>query len=155
MAVTVNIEIKKRFKVKAAPGTVFDLLADVPASASHFPKVDDLVDLGDNTYRWEMEKIGVDKYSLQTVYACVYRSSKRAGTVIWTPVEGEGNGIVDGQWTIKKASPSGTNITLETTAALSLPLPRLVKFAVAPLVEREFNALIEEYVANLKATLNA
>jgi carbon monoxide dehydrogenase subunit G len=154
MAFTVDIEVKKRFKVKAPVATVFELLADVPESASHFPKVDELVDLGDNCYRWEMEKIGLDKYNLQTVYACQYRSNKRAGTVTWEPLEDEGNALVDGQWTIKKASPSGTNITLVSTAAIDLPFPKLVKFVVAPLVEREFQGLIDEYIANLKDTLN-
>lgn len=155
MAFVVDIAVKKRFKVKADLATVFELLADVPESASHFPKVDQLVDLGGKSYRWEMEKIGVDKYSLQTVYACQYRSNKRAGTVTWEPIEGEGNGIVEGQWTLKKATPGGTNVTLETTAQLELPLPRLVKFVVAPMVEREFEGLIEEYIENLKETLNA
>jgi len=154
MAFTVEIEVKKRFKVKAAPAAVFELLADVPESVSHFPKVDELVDLGGNAYRWEMEKIGVDRYSLQTVYACQYRSNKRAGTVTWEPIEGEGNGLVEGQWTIKKATPSGSNLTLTTSASLELPLPRLVKFVVAPLVEREFQALIDEYIENLKETLS-
>jgi len=154
MAFTVDIEVKKRFKVKAAAAKVLDLLANVPESASHFPKVDQLVDLGDNCYRWEMEKIGIDKYNLQTVYACQYRSNKRAGTVIWEPIEDEGTAIVDGQWTIKKATPSGTNVTLATTASIDVPLPRLVKFAVGPLVDREFHNLIDEYIANLKETLN-
>lgn len=154
MAFTVDIEIKKRFKVKAAVSAVFEVLADVPESASHFPKVDELVDLGDNCYRWEMEKIGLDKYNLQTVYACQYRSNKRAGTVTWEPLEDEGNALVEGKWTLKKATPSGTNVTLATTASLTLPFPKLVKFAVAPLVQREFEGLIEEYIANLKETFN-
>ena len=154
MAFTVDIEIKKRFKVKASVSTVHELLADVPESASHFPKVDQLVDLGDNCYRWEMEKIGLDKYNLQTVYACQYRSNKRAGTVIWEPLEDEGNALVEGQWTFKKATPSGTNVTLATTATIEMPFPKLVKFVVGPLVEREFQGLIEEYIENLKETLN-
>ena len=155
MAFTVDIEIKKRFKVKAPVSTVHALLADVPESVSHFPKVAQLVDLGANCYRWEMEKIGLDKYNLQTVYACRYRSNKRAGTVTWEPIEDEGNALVEGKWTVKKANPSGTNVTLATTASIEMPLPRLVKFAVAPLVEREFQGLIEEYIDNLKETLNA
>jgi len=35
-----------------------------------------------------------------------------------------------------------------------VPLPRLVKFAVGPLVDREFHNLIDQYIANLKETLN-
>ncbi len=46
MAVTVNIDLGYEFDVKAKPSEVFEL-SDVPASVSHFPKVDKL----------EMEKV--------------------------------------------------------------------------------------------------
>ncbi|NBX22085.1 MAG: hypothetical protein EBR58_12260, partial [Betaproteobacteria bacterium] len=100
MAVTVEINLGYEFDVKAKASEVFAVLSDVPTSASHFPKVDQLVDLGDNTYRWEMEKIGIASITLQTVYASKYTSNKAKGTVTWTPVKGEGNALVAGSWKI-------------------------------------------------------
>lgn len=89
MTITVHIELGYEFSVKAPAAEVFEVLSDVPTSASHFPKVDQLVDLGNNTYRWEMEKIGLAQVNLQTVYASKYTSNKSKGTVTWTPVKGK------------------------------------------------------------------
>jgi hypothetical protein len=78
MAFTVNIDLGYEFAVRAPYQTVFDLLSDVAQSASHFPRLDHLVDLGDGVYRWEMAKIGIAKYALQTVYTCIWRCTSKA-----------------------------------------------------------------------------
>ncbi len=154
MSVTVSIEVKRDFKVKADFDRVFDLLANVPESASHFPKVDKLIDLGDNSFRWEMEKLGVDKHAIQTIYACKYVGDRAQGTVNWTPVKGEGNGLVSGFWKIAKTE-GGTSIQFHTEGQLTLPLPGLLKLAISPVVKHEFNSLVDTYTENLKNTLNA
>ena len=46
MAITVTVELGYEFDVKASAKEVFDVLADVPLSASHYPKVEQLIDLG-------------------------------------------------------------------------------------------------------------
>ena len=84
MAIKVNIDLGYEFAVKADFATVFDTLSDVPTSASYFPKVEQLVDLGKNTFRWEMAKIGLAQANLQTVYASKYTSNKAKGSVVWT-----------------------------------------------------------------------
>ena len=63
MAFSVKINVQREFETFCSPEKVFELLADVKRSASHFPKVDQLVDLGGNTFRWEMEKIGIGAVS--------------------------------------------------------------------------------------------
>lgn len=78
MAITVSIELNRELEIPASYDEVFELLADVPRSASYFPKVHKLTDLGDNTYRWEMEKVGVDKHAIQSVYASKYLSTNPA-----------------------------------------------------------------------------
>ena len=87
MTVNVTIDLGYEFEVKAKAADVFAVLSDVPASASFFPKVDKLVDMGGGTYRWEMAKIGVASIKLQTIYASNYVSDKAKGTVVWTPVK--------------------------------------------------------------------
>lgn len=148
MAITVSIDLAYELEVKAKASEVFDVLSDVPTSASHFPKVDQLVDLGGGSYRWEMEKIGLGTVNLQTVYASHYVSNKAKGTVIWTPVKGEGNALVSGNWKIKDNKKS-THLTLEIQGELSLPLPGLMKMVVAPVVESEFEKMVEQYLDNL------
>jgi carbon monoxide dehydrogenase subunit G len=148
MAVTVNIDLGYEFDVKAKAREVFDVLSDVPTSASHFPKVDKLTDLGGGTYRWEMEKIGIASISLQTIYASTYTANKAKGTVTWTPVKGEGNALVSGSWTVTDNKKS-TNIVLEIQGELTLPLPGLMKMVAGPVAEAEFEKMVEQYIENL------
>nr|WP_315466248.1 SRPBCC family protein [uncultured Rhodoferax sp.] len=148
MAITVEINLGYELDVKAKASEVFALLSDVPASASHFPKVDKLVDLGGGAYRWEMEKIGIASITLQTVYASTYTSNKAKGTVSWTPIPGEGNALVAGSWKITDNKKS-TNIVLDIQGELTLPLPGLMKMVAAPVAEAEFEKLVEQYLANL------
>lgn len=148
MAVTVNVELGYEFDVKASAKEVFDVLSDVPTSASFYPKVDKLVDLGDGAYRWEMEKIGVASVNLQTIYASKYVANKAKGTVVWTPVKGEGNALVSGSWKITDNKKS-TKLVLTIEGAVTLPLPGLMKMVVTPVVEAEFEKMTEQYIDNL------
>jgi carbon monoxide dehydrogenase subunit G len=148
MSFKVNIDLGYEFAVKADYNTVFDTLSDVPKSASFFPKVDQLVDLGNGAYRWEMEKIGIGQASLQTIYASKYTSNKAKGSVLWTPVAGEGNALVSGSWKITDKKKS-TQLVLQLQGELTLPLPGLMKMMVAPVVEAEFEKLVEQYIDQL------
>lgn len=150
MAITVSIELNRELEIPGGYDEVFELLADVPRSASHFPKVDKLVDLGDNTYRWEMEKVGVDKHAIQSVYACKYVADKDNGRITWDPVKGEGNGVVRGAWTIKAKGDNATSVRFQTSAELTVPLPGLLKLAISPVIKHEFNSLVDTYMSNLK-----
>lgn len=148
MTVTVKIDLGYEFEVKAAAADVFTLLSDVPTSVSHFPKVEKLTDMGDGVYKWEMEKVGTAQVNIQTVYASKYVSNKAKGTVVWTPVAGVGNALVGGSWKIKDNKKS-TGITLKIEGEITLPLPGLMKMVVAPVVESEFEKLVDKYIANL------
>lgn len=148
MTINVNIDLGYEFEVNASAKDVFDVLSDVPTSASFFPKVDKLIDLGDDVYRWEMAKIGIAQINLQTIYASKYVANRAKGTVVWTPVQGEGNALVSGSWKITDKKTS-TLIVLQITGDLTLPLPGLMKMVVAPVVEAEFEKMIEQYIANL------
>ncbi len=155
MAFIASVDLKKRLEVNCPFDRAFDLLANVPESVSHFPNVEQLVDLGGNAFRWEMCKIGVDRFSIQTIYGCKYVDDREKGTIKWTPVKGEGNGTVKGKWTLKALDAKSTRIDLATTGELEIPLPGLVKFLVAPVVTHEFERLVDRYVENLSKTLNA
>ena len=150
MAITVSLELNRELELPAGYDEAFDLLADVPKSVAHFPKVHKLTDLGDNTYRWEMEKVGVDKHAIQSVYACKYHPDKENGKITWEPVKGEGNGLVSGYWTIKAKGDKATAVKFHTSAELTLPLPGLLKLAISPVIKHEFNSLVDTYMNNLK-----
>jgi carbon monoxide dehydrogenase subunit G len=148
MAITIPFDLRYEFVVKAPLAEVFEVLADVPTSASHFPKVERLVDLGDNTYRWELQKVGTAQVHIQTVYASKYVADRRKRTVTWTPVPGVGNGQVGGSWTLSERK-NATQVVLRVAGELTMPLPALMKLIVAPVVIGENERLIEKYIANL------
>ena len=148
MSITVKIDLGYEFDVKAKAAEVFDVLSDVPTSVSHFPKVEQLTDLGDGVYKWEMEKVGTAQVNIQTIYASKYVSDKAKGTVKWTPVKGVGNALVGGNWKIVDNMKS-TGVTLAIQGEIEVPLPGLMKMVVAPIVEGEFEKLVEKYIDNL------
>jgi carbon monoxide dehydrogenase subunit G len=148
MAITVDIDLGYEFEVKAPFNEVFEVLSDVPTSASFFPKVHKLTDLGGGAYRWEMEKVGTAQVNIQTVYASKYVSNKAKGTVVWTPVKGEGNALVGGSWTMTDNKKS-TALQFRVNGTVDVPLPGLMKMVVAPAVKSEFEKLVEKYIDNL------
>lgn len=148
MAITVPFDLAYEFEVNALLPEVFSVLADVPASASHFPKVAKLVDLGGGVYRWELEKVGTAKINIQTLYASKYVSDKKKGTVVWTPVAGEGNAQIGGSWALTDKKKF-THIVLKIQGEIQVPLPGLMKLVVVPLVTSENEKLVEQYIANL------
>ena len=154
MPILVTINVKREFEVNSPYDKVFDTLANVPVSVSYFPKVDRLEDMGDGVFKWEMDKVGVDKYSIQTVYACKYISDKAAGWVKWEPVKGVGNALVNGEWNIKSLEAGKTKINFASKGDLTIPLPGLLKFIIAPVVSMEFESLIDKYHKNLKEFFN-
>lgn len=153
MAFKVKIEMDKEFTVNADIDTVFGLLSNVPESAAHFPKVEELEDLGDNTFRWNMEKVGVGDHAIQTVYACQYHPDGDTKTIKWTPIKGEGNGLVSGAWSLT-ALDSGTQVNFDTAAEMELPLPGLLKLAISPVVKHEFGAMVDTYIERLTEALS-
>ncbi len=148
MAITVPVHLAYELDVRAKSDEVFSVLSDVPTSVSFFPKVDKLTDMGDGVYKWEMEKVGTAQVNIQTVYASKYTSSNPKGTVTWKPVPGIGNALVGGGWKIVDNKGS-THIELKIDGEISVPLPALMKMVVAPVVEGEFEKLVEKYLANL------
>ncbi len=151
MAVSVEIDLGYEFTVKAPLAEVFDIISDVPTSVSFFPKVDQLVDQGGGVYRWEMEKVGTAQVNIQTIYASKYVSDRKKGSVVWTPVKGVGNALVGGSWkaTEAKGAKKGTALEFKVNGTVDVPLPGLMKMVVVPVVQGEFEKLVDKYIANL------
>lgn len=151
MTVSVDIDLGYEFTVKAAFKDVFEVVSNVPLSASFFPQVDQLVDLGKNTYRWEMARLGAGSASIQTVYASKYTCDRAKGTVVWVPVKGEGSALISGRWkaTAGKNAAQGTALEFKVFGTVDVPVPGLMKMVVAPVVRNEFETLVEQYIDNL------
>ncbi|MBC7619564.1 MAG: SRPBCC family protein [Candidatus Saccharibacteria bacterium] len=148
MSISVTLELGYEFEVNASFKKVFDVLSDVPTSAGFYPQVEELVDMGDNTYRWEMEKVGTDQVNLQVVYASQYVINRKKGSIAWTAVEGVGNSLIAGSWQLTNHKKT-THIVLTVEGEITLPFPALMRRVVQPVVKAEFERLTEEYIAKL------
>jgi carbon monoxide dehydrogenase subunit G len=148
MTISAELELGYEFTVKAPIKQVYDLVSDVPRSVSHFPKVEKLDDLGGGVYRWEMEKVGTPQVYIQTMYASRYVCDRKKGSVVWTPVEGQGNALVGGSWKLS-TTKKGTKLELRIHGVAEVPLPALMKVVVVPVVQAEFEKLVEAYIDNL------
>jgi hypothetical protein len=95
-----------------------------------------------------MEKVGTAQVNIQTVYASKYVSNKSKGTVVWTPVKGEGNALVGGSWKIIDKKQS-TALEFKVAGTVDVPLPGLMKMVVVPIVRGEFEKLVEQYIDKL------
>lgn len=148
MTVQAEVDLEYEFAVKAKAAKVFALLSDVPASASHFPKVHAVTDLGKGVFQWEMQKVGSPQVNIQTVYASKYKIDATKRLVSWSPVKNTGNAQVSGSWTITDQKKS-TALRLIVQATVFVPLPDIMQAIVQPVVSAEFEKLLDQYIANL------
>ncbi len=147
----ITIKIERRFHTPASAEQVFELLADVPTSASHFPKLERIREVSEDIFQWELEPVGPPPYSTQPVYACRYHFEPENGEIRWEPVEGVGNVELSGEWVIR-SSVQSTEIHLVMKGILHTPLPSLMRFVAEPLITREFESYVDQYVENLQRT---
>jgi carbon monoxide dehydrogenase subunit G len=150
VSVTIPISICLDFYTDASIQSVFEVLSDVPRSVGHFPNVESLVALGEDKYRWEMEKMGSQNYYFQVKYASRYRWNETEKWVRWEPIS-EGNGEFSGCWELHKEG-GRTHVHFKNEGQLQLPLPRLTKRMVKPFVMNKFQELFDIYIDNLQQT---
>jgi hypothetical protein len=82
------------------------------------------------------------------MYASRYVCDRKKGSVVWTPVEGQGNALVGGSWKLS-TTKKGTKLELRIHGVAEVPLPALMKVVVVPVVQAEFEKLVEAYIDNL------
>jgi len=121
----IEVPIRRTLEVGWSPQEAFELVADVPRSASHFPGLKKLEDLGDGVYRWHLSSFQVGRFTFPVQYAARYVSDASAQTVTWSTAGSMDNTRSDGEWRI---TPRGEGSRLEFTNRLvvALPVPRLM-----------------------------
>lgn len=150
---TVDVSITRAIKTNANFQAVWALLADTRATVSHYPKLDELVELGDNCWRWELQAVGIKGVSHQLIYSVRYAFDSDAGQISWTPLDAPNdNARVHGKFEITDQDQA-IKIVLSTDACINLPAPRLLAGAIKPLVEREFQQQVTDFSVNLETAL--
>jgi len=121
----VEVNIRRTLKVSWPPDRAFELVADVPRSASHFPGLEKLEDLGDGVYRWHLSSFKVGKIKFPVSYSARYVSNPDNSTVTWSTQAGSKNTRADGEWQVHPDG-EGTRLEFRNRLVVVLPVPRLM-----------------------------
>jgi carbon monoxide dehydrogenase subunit G len=143
-SVTVKVPIEKAYKY----------LWDVVGSSQCIPGLTNCKKVGVNTYQFVYDPRSTAGIVITVQYTAAYKGDgKRAITFVGTAAKGD-NTDVDGEIRLEKAG-SGTKITLRQLVAPDTPVPSLLQRLVKSFAEREALAAVQDYLANVKKTLEA
>lgn len=154
MAVNVSVKIDRSFNVACSAKKAFDQLVDVASTTTLFPKLDKIVDLGGDVWRWEMAKIGAGGLSHQVKYLVKY-TNNGSSTIDWNPAPGDGNAQVSGGWIIKANGDKACTISFRSSGDFEMPVPRLMKGIAEGIVKSEFEAQVGTFIDRVKAKLES
>ncbi len=151
--VEVQVDLRYTLRVGWDADQALALVADVPKSASHFPGLERLDELGDGVYRWNMKTFQVSKFRHQVCYAAKYVSEPSARTVVWTTVGSDNNTVANGQWRVVPEG-SGARLDFENRLTVMLPVPRLAARVVKNLVPKMTDRETRIYLERIAATMD-
>ncbi len=133
-------------EVAWSPSRAYALVADVPLSASHYPGLTRLDDLGDATYRWHLSRYEVAGHSLDVGYTARYICDPGARHVTWrSELSDRDNVAASGFWRVAPLA-DGARLDFETALHARVPVPRLVGRLARRTVDAVFQRQIETYL---------
>lgn len=147
MTVKVKAAIRRNQLVTADADALFALL-DPAHAARFFPRVRRIEALEDGCYHWTLEPMGTQKYQHQVEYVSQWECDAAQRLIRWRALPDQGNARISGAWAIETAR-SGTRLALEIRAELRLDLPRWMQLVAEPIVQTEFQKLLNAYFDNV------
>ena len=153
--IDIDIAIQREFTTPARVDTVYALLSDTVATLAHYPKLDKLIDLGENGWRWELTPTGLKGISYQVVYSVRYSHNESNKRITWTPLQAkQDNAEISGAFDLSIAD-GATKVCFSIDGKLcAIPVPKLLASALKPLIKREFEQQMDGFMANLKTALS-
>lgn len=148
MTIKIKAAIRRSEQVTTPGDVIYALLKPVEQSDRFFPRVSRIEALGDQRFRWALEPMGTQKYRHQVEYASQWEFDDDQRTIRWRPLEHEGNARIAGVWSIQPDSMT-SRIALEIKAELRLDLPRWMQLVAEPIVQTEFQSLLNRYFDNV------
>ncbi len=153
MPLTIAMTISRSLHTKAAGKQAFGLLADIPLTASLFPRIATISDLGCNTWRFETERIGIGNVTvLQLHVVSRYRFDQQKGIISWVPADSSESFRLEGRWKISEER-KGSRIVLNASGSRDLNLPAFMKNLLTSLIRMEAEFLVSSFLDNLKTKL--
>ena len=148
MTVKIRTSIQRSERVPAQVDSVYTLLKPVESSSAFFPRVQQIHALGDDRFLWKLEPMGTQKFQHQVEYASQWEFDDTGTTIRWRPLANQGNAKVSGVWAIEPAADQA-RIALEIKAELLIDLPRWMQMVAEPIVQTEFQKLLNRYFDNV------
>lgn len=153
MTVKVKASIRRNQLVNADADALFALL-DPAHAARFFPRVRRIEALEDGCYHWTLEPMGTQKYQHQVEYVSQWECDAAQRLIRWRARPDQGNARISGAWAIEPAktgSRLAVQLALEIRAELRLDLPRWMQLVAEPIVQTEFQKLLNAYFDNVVA----
>ena len=148
MSIKIKAAIRRSEQAPTQGDAIYALLKPVETSQRFFPRVQKIVDLGADRYHWWLEPMGTQKYQHRVDYASQWEFDDSQRTIRWRPLDDNGNARIAGVWSIEP-SAKNTRVALEIKAELKLDLPRWMQLVAEPIVQTEFQKLLNTYFDNV------
>jgi len=131
--------------------TVFAHLQDFERSLPQlFPGLKRFRHEGNQTFYWEFEPISYGGKDLLISFRTEFLEIRPFEIEIIPKESAEGTRL-QGSWKLTQIE-NGCRLEMDFHLNLCVPLPKLTKSFVAPLAERELNALFNRYASNIEKT---
>jgi hypothetical protein len=148
LAIHIPLHSSRERELPVQVERVQHFMQDIPGAVRMFPALRRLVELGPDTYRWELEPLGTAVYKVPITFATRFSVDLAARRVTWQPVPEVGNARLAGALAFAAAA-AGTRFSLRVEGRIILPLPFVLKPVAAPVVASEFERLVEGFAANI------
>lgn len=157
MTISVAVSFKKSVSAKASRQAAYDLVSNVPRSASHIPELVSCVEVkgvsDKPVYDFQYQTVGLDRWSDTPWHHSEFDLYPERWEIEWHTMPDKGNVDQDGHWLVEGDDSSAT-LHLTLNGAMILPVPRIAKAVATPVVTKLFVSRMDQYLDNLVATLN-
>lgn len=154
MAVEIKSSITRKIELGTDFDTVFGLLEDPPATARYFPKLENMEKLGDNSWRWDMERIGLGSVTfLKLSFNCRYRIERNKGVISWEPLDRDDRATIEGRLTVT-TTDNGCRLDIESSGTGRLKLPTELEPILTSLATMVAEHLVDRFLHNIRDALN-
>lgn len=157
MSIWISAQFKKSFSVAVARQQAWDLVSDVPRSASNIPELTSCEPIsasakGNPVFRFSYKKVGIDRWSQDPWHNSEFLVDVDRWQIDWDTAKGDGTIRQCGRW-ILEGDEENTVLHLTVDVDMELPVPRIVKLTATPLVRKIFLTRMEQYTQNITAVL--
>ncbi len=145
-----KVDLVRNAHIEGEASELFELLSDLPATMSHFPKLRAFTDQGDGEWLWDIEPIHVAgmTYELQVVTRFEIDAANRVVTLF--PVTTQGNAEIGGHFCAVQDGNKAV-LKLDIAGTIEVDVPMLLRAPAKPFIRGYFAKLIDRFIERIQA----